>query len=86
MDVCQALEPQVEATPLVRTLPTPTEAHLCRTRPVDGLGFPPFPRGEECQGQPCPCTGWMDIGVTVPFRGHAAAPPPLPWDFLLQQP
>lgn len=48
MDVCQALEPQVEATLLVGTLPTPTEAHLRRTRPEGGLGSRHPLRCEEC--------------------------------------
>lgn len=79
MDVCQALEPQVDTTPLVRTLPHIHRSPLMPTS-CGWTGFPTLPLAlRSAEGSPHPCTGWMDVGVHVPLVGMLL---PLP----LQQP
>lgn len=67
MDVCQALEPQVDALPLVRTLPhthrRPQAKPSCMHSSCGWSGRPALPLTlRSAEGDPCPRTGWMEMG------------------------
>lgn len=69
MDVCQVLEPQVDALPLVRTLPhthrrplLPPTSATDRPSPA-ACTHPALPLAlRSAEGDPCPRTGWMEMG------------------------
>lgn len=69
MDVCQALEPQVDALPLVRTFPHTHRRPLLQAKPScmhSSCGWsrhPALPLTlRSAEGNPCPRTGWMEMG------------------------
>lgn len=69
MDVCQALEPQVDALPLVRTFPHTHRRPLLQAKPScmhSSCGWsrhPALPLTlRSAEGDPCPRTGWMEMG------------------------